>query len=64
MSHADLGHQAMEAFAVRRGTRLAEVAVAITMTRSSAQPSATARWRKPYWRLVLSVFSNTWRSVD
>ncbi len=27
MPHADLGHQALEAFAVRRGTRLAEVAV-------------------------------------
>ena len=37
--------------------------LSMTMTRSSGQPSATARWRSAYWRLVLSVFSNTWRSV-
>jgi NAD(P) transhydrogenase subunit alpha len=28
------------------------------------QAIATARSRRAYWRLVLSVFSNTWRCVD
>src|SRR5271157_601927 len=31
----------------------------MTTIRSSGQPSATARSRNPYWRWVLSVFSNT-----
>src|SRR2546427_8909993 len=34
-----------------------------TTTRSSGQPRATARSRSAYWRLVLSVFSSTWRNV-
>ena len=36
----------------------------MTCTRSIGQPSATARSRSAYCRLVLSVFSNTWRSDD
>ena len=38
--------------------------LSMTTIRSSGQPSATARSRSAYWRRVLSVFSNTWRSVD
>lgn len=38
--------------------------LSITCTRSIGQPRATARSRSAYWRLVLSVFSNTWRSDD
>ena len=34
------------------------------ITWSDVQPSATARWRRAYWRLVDSVFSSTWRRVD
>ena len=34
--------------------------LSIVCTRSSGQPSATARSRSSYWRCVLSVFSSTW----
>ena len=36
----------------------------MTTTRSVGQPNATARSRNAYCRIVLSVFSNTWRTVD
>jgi len=36
----------------------------MTITCSAGHPSATARWRSPYWRCVLSVFSKTCRIVD
>jgi hypothetical protein len=35
----------------------------MTTIRSCGQPSATARSRSAYCRLVLSVFSSTWRKV-
>src|SRR5215472_9265828 len=59
LAHADRGHQLLEALAVGSSPRLAEV----TTTRSRGQPRATARSLSAYWRLVLSVFSKTWRRV-
>jgi hypothetical protein len=36
----------------------------MTTTSSARHPSAFARWTRPYWRAVDSVFSQTWAIDD
>ncbi len=66
LAQSDGGDQALEALAVAVGARESESprSQSMTTTCSSDQPRATALSFKAYWRLVLSVFSRTWRSVD
>ena len=62
LAHAHGGDQTLEAFPVAVRARLAQVAVDDDDL-VGGQPRAMARSRSAYWRLVLSVFSNTWRKV-
>ena len=64
---AHLGDQVLEALArARGGARLPEIRIddEDLIELPPERDGAMVRWRRSYWRWVLSVFSNTCRNVD